>query len=280
MILTRYGSLCSVDDIMNLSGRNLMNYPLQENYNACKDYLKNIDWNLISEEIKKDGIAKYDVSDAISLFCHLSLDENYRLICYIQDTYHGFLGKTAAIKNGDSIEPLNVSVSLLGHFDLPSTAVFPMEAIYSDGSDEGYLEAVLCELLLKAIPYEKFERPQRDIIITDPPGNINVAWNVYLDITDWNPRIYGNIIIAFKRIIENGSGSSDGRDRIYLVQYVFYNNSSAYRFSRIMNNSPISKIYNGEIEDDKRYNEKRRCCVFSESHILVANEKEYTAKWP
>ena len=85
--------------------------------------------------------------------------------------------------NGDSadpvIDPKDAWLSKLfhgQHFELPETAAPPMEAIYNDGSHEGYLESLLCELFLSAIPYTRFEKDHWHIIMTQPPADLEQKW--------------------------------------------------------------------------------------------------------
>lgn len=266
----------------------LEKYPLKEHYAICRDFLeKRLDWKAISREIDQKNVINFDFSDVISLFSHLELDENYKLLCYLSREYHGIWGHIAALKDGDPtdhiITPAKQKLSGLFHgplFDLPDCAVPPMEAIYNDGTPEGYFEAVLCELLLEAIPYTRFQYDHRRIVMPVPPHDLNKAWDVRVDIPDWKTRAIverqTGTILLFCREIENGIGSSDSRDRIYLTQYNFRDRLGVYHAF-----APKEKhsVYRGQIDDDSRYHDKRRCCVSVASPILVAEEKEYTVKW-
>ena len=252
-------------------------YPLEETKILCERYLSShIDWSCSSAEIKKTGVSYFDVSDVIDLFPHLELDENYRLICYLGQEYHGIWGRIAAIKNGDDREPaVDSKAEVLSrlfhgqHFEVPECAAPPMEAIYHDGTDEGFLEAILCSLFIKAIPYAHFEYRNREIIMDAPPSDISDGWESYIDITDWMPRRVNNTIIAIRREVEDGFGSSDGRDRIYLSQFCFQRNLGMYH---AFQSNKKHSMYKSQIDDDKRYNKQRHCCVFTESSVLVARE--------
>lgn len=147
----------------------LEQYSLEEHYAACRNFLEKwMDWTAISKGIEQNGVIKFDISDVISLFPHLELDENYKLICYLAREHHGIWGRIAALKYDDPTDHImpsdNQKLSGLFHgplFELPDCAAPPMEAIYNDGTHEGYYEAVLCELFLKAIPYTHFERKNK-----------------------------------------------------------------------------------------------------------------------
>lgn len=134
-------------------------HPLQHHYHVCRQYLNHINWDQKAEEISQKGAAWFDVSDILNLFPHLELDENYQLICYLASEYHGIWGRIAAVHRDNSKTPTIDSENLwakLCHgidFDLPEEAAPPMEAIYHDGTPEGYFEALLCELFLFALPY-------------------------------------------------------------------------------------------------------------------------------
>ena len=115
-------------------------YPLEEHYIMCERYLKSrIDWSEISAEIKRNGVSYFNVSDILMLFPHLELDEDYDLICYLGNEYHGIWGRIAAIQDDENIEPVfDAETKAASHFfmgkefKLPERAVPPMEAIYHD----------------------------------------------------------------------------------------------------------------------------------------------------
>lgn len=265
----------------------LDHYPLKECYATCGEYLRHhIDWDAKSKEIREKGAIYFDVSDVISLFPHLDLDENYQLICYLSSEYHGLWGRVAAIEVGADKTPVfNPKDEWLSklfhgkHFELPENAAPPMEAIYNDGSPEGYFEAILCKHFLAAIPYARYEKECWDFILAEPPIDLNKAWDLRVDIPDWRPRAIANsrpnTIIAFHVEIENGLGSSSGRDRIYLTEYYFQEKLGFYHSFAAKNDR---SMYHGQIDNDKRYTEKRHCCVSSESSVLIAQEKHYNAK--
>ena len=265
----------------------LAQYPLEDHYAARQHFLDTrLDWKSISNAIEKHGVIHFDISDVISIFPHLELDENYKLVCYLSKEYHGIYGHIAAIKDGDPTEhvitPEKQKLSGLFHgplFDLPDCAAPPMEAIYNDGTHEGYYEAVLCELFLDAIPYTRFQYKHLCTVMPAPPHNLNEAWDVFVDIPDWRPRAIegwkADTILLFRREIETGIGASDGRDHVYLTRYNFRDRLDMYH---ALTPKSERSTYRGEIADGQRYHDKRRCCVSVAASILVAEEKEYTVK--
>ncbi len=266
----------------------LDHYPLKEHYDVCREYLYGkTDWQSKSTELKEKGVIWFDISNAINLFPHLELDEDYALICYLSSEYHGLWGHVAALHHSASRTPIidsefeRLSKLIWGtHFKLPEAAVPPMEAIYNDGTSEGYLEALLCDLFLSAFPYTRHEQEHLDIIMTEPPFMLGNAWDSYVDIPDWRPRAivksgHADTIIAFRREIENGIGASSGQDRIYLSQYNFQSWLGLYH--SLLPQKSRAK-YQGQIDDDARYTDKRRCCVSVVSSLLIAQEKHYTVK--
>ena len=251
----------------------LNQYSLDNHYSICNRYLNSPIWELHSLEAVRRGVTYFDVSDVILLFPHLELDQNYSLICYLISGFHDIWGRIAAIKHGDERKPIFEKKSNLyldQRYKLPLTAVPPMEAVYHDGTAEGCFEAVLCSLFLSAFPYAHSEQNHWNIIMNEPPSNIEDDWNIIVDIPCWSPHCIDNKIIAFKRKIENGCGSSNGKDRIYLTQFNFQENLGLYHIFTKRNRD---SMYKNQIDDDKRYNKTRCCCVFSESSVLVAEEK-------
>ena len=134
---------------------------------------------------------------------------------------------------------------------------------------EGFFEAVLCSLLLEAIPYLRFENRNLRIIMDNPLPDLNERWNTIIDIEDWTPRHFNNSITALVRKVEDGCGGSDGKDRLYLTQFNFQRNLGFYHTFIAKNHH---SMYRNQINDNKRYNKDRHCCVFIESSVLVAEE--------
>lgn len=262
---------------MAVVGTDLSQYPLEEHYRTCCRYIcRSIDWTEISSMLRKIETVSIDVSDAISLFPHLELDADYRLFCYMTTEYHGIWGRVAAIPREKAGEQRCGKVRtgdrpLFGYeLDIPEYAAPPMEAIYNDGTAEGYFEAVLCSLFLDAIPYTRFEQEHWNRIERSLPENYDAAWDSFAAVADWTPRYSKGKLIVYRRVVENGFGSSDGRDRVYLTNYLFRENVGQYLLFKREENRRIP----GHILDDMRYNEKRRCCVFVQLSVLVAVQKK------
>lgn len=225
----------------------------------------------------------------MGLFPHLILDENYRLICYLTSGYHGTSGTVRALHNGVSSDPVVESLFSDARMDYfvgkkltpPSKSAPPMEAIYGDGTPEGYFEALLCSEFLCALPGTGSVYQHWMPFLIAPPIDYLSSWDTYLDVTDWRPRIllskdWSLTLLAFSRHIENGLEGSDGQDTILLTQYSFERNLKWYHLKQLKLNSAC---HEEQIEDDSRYSNDRRCCVFNESSILVAREKEGRSKF-
>ena len=74
-----------------------------------------------------------------------------------------------------------------------------------------------------------------------------------------------------KYILESGFGASDDKDRIYLSRFEFCKNVNEYLFRTVIKTKrPIETKH---ITEGNRYSEKRKCCVFTESRVLVARKK-------
>ena len=256
-------------------------YPLEEHYNTCIRYINSLNWDEISNRISKEGVIHFDVSDVVSLFPHLELDENYGLICFLSREYHGIWGRIAAIKNGDSCEPVIDPDDKLAqlfkghHFSLPEGAAPPMEVIYHDGTPYGYFEALLAREFLGAIPYTCFERKNWDFCITEYPENFPLNWHVYEKISDLRPHMtttqYGVTVSLYWHHPENGIGSSDGCDRIYLAQHTFKKRLGHHFLSSM-------SMYKTHIKDDERYREGRHCCVANDRSIDIAVQKDWRTR--
>ena len=264
----------------------LDDYPLKEHYSTCENYLYNtLNWKLISRRISEEGVICFDISDVLALFPHLELDENYKLFCYLSREYHGIWGRIAAIKNGDSCEPVIdpdkewVSKLFHGcHFDLPNGAIPPMEAIYNDGTPHGYFEAILAEEFIGAIPYTQFEQEHWDRCILYYPRSFPSDWNIYEKISDLRPHItitrYGSVVVSMCwQHFENGIGASDGCDTIRLAQHTFAENLEWHHFAA--NIAKEHTMYKAQIDDDSRYRKGRHCSASTERSITVAIQKDW-----
>ncbi len=255
-------------------------YPFDERYKACDDYQNQIDWNRASAAIQIDGIAWFDVSTAIGVFPNLVLDENYRLFCCMTREYHGFWGRVAAMHRDDPELPKLEESILPGYsFALPPNAAPPMQAVYRTDHPHGYLDAILCQRLLCDIPYAGNVHSKRKEIIDKAPSDFQSGWDVFLDIADWPPRIIRDSdgfrsiacgkLLLFHRVFENGLGSSDGLDSLYLDEYRFYSSPGIYG---MVHRNNVNSMYHGFINGNDRYSSDRRCCVFECSSIEVAKQ--------
>ena len=262
----------------------LQEYPLKQRTDECWNYMRNqINWTQISEKIRQKHVTYFDVSDCISIFPHLTLDPDYDLLCYASREYHGIFGRIAAVRKGADQAPVIKSViGLFGpHFELPEAAVPPLEAIYNDGTPEGYFDALLCDQLFHAIPYARFERQHLDYFQFAPPEDFMTEWDSYIEITNWSPRIISFskgdcTLLTYRMEFESGIGSSNGRSRIYLTEYHFKSGLKFYHGLQEMTGRR-DKTYPARIDDDSRYAENRRCCVTSSQAVLVAQVKAYRA---
>ena len=262
---------------MGLAGYDLSQYPLEEHYRRCRRYMNSMDWDEISDAIAKKGTIAVDVSDAISLFPHLELDSEYQLICYMTSEYHGIFGRVTAVNKADDwipqceidkdFRPRSSGNKLF----LPECVLPPMEAIFNDGSAEGYFEAVLFSLFIHALPRACLLRDHWTYIMNTLPDNYEKKWEYQVTLADYSPRYSDQTITALNRILENGMSGSDGKDRIYLSRFEFCKNVNEYLFRTVIRTKrPIETKH---ITESKRYSEKRKCCVFTESCLLVAREK-------
>lgn len=262
---------------MGLVGYDLSQYPLDEHYEVCRKYMSCLDWDKISEDIAQKGTIGVDVSDVISLFPRLELDPDYRLICYMTSEYHGIFGRVAAIKRSDDWHPkCDKGADFKPHnfgnqLALPECAFPPMEAIFNDGSGEGYFEAVLLSLFLQALPYTHFEQDHWSLIIKTTPDNYEENWDHMVALTNWSPMCSNSTITALSRKVENGIGASDGKDRIYLIQFNFCRSVNDYLLRTVLKTR--RPVETNHITDSNRYSETRKCCVFTSSSVLVAVEK-------
>lgn len=255
----------------------LDSYPIESCNDACFQYMNSFDWKGIREAAMRNGPFHFDVSDTLRLFPHLELDERYALYCYVSPEYHGLWGRVAAVKRDTSPDPIHVKPDPLWEysFELPDTALPPMEVIYNDGSPFGYFEALLAGELLSALPYVCHEQQHWDNCIFFPPALYEAEWERYLDLPDWRPRLVqdscgGVSLYICWRHFENGLGVSDGRDLIYLTEHSFYSGLKFYHFLELKN--PRS-MYKSQLNEDSRYGEAKHCCVASSQRILLAREK-------
>ena len=262
---------------MGLTGYELSKYPLEEHYRCCCQYVNSLDWDEISDITRKKRAISIDVSNAISLFPHLELDPEYQLICYMSSGYHGISGSVVAINRADDwvsqceIDKESDPGTPLNKTHIPECALPPMEAIFNDGSAEGYFEAVLLSLFIKALPYTRHIHNGRRHIINTLPDNYEDDWEYQVTLADYSPRYLGDTIMALTRRCENGLSGSDGKDCIYLSQFEFCNNVNEYLLWKALRTQrPIETKH---ITESNRYSETRKCCVFTESNVMVAREK-------
>ena len=126
-------------------------------------------------------------------------------------------------------------------------------------------------MFLQALPYTRFEQDHWPLIMKTTPDNYEENWEYKVALSNWSPRFSNSTITALSRKVENGIGASDGKDRIYLKQFNFCRNINEQLLMTVLKTKrPIDTKH---ITDEKRYSDARRCCVFTESSVLVAKQK-------
>ena len=262
---------------MGIVGYDLSQYPLGEHYDVCRKYMNHLDWDKIRKDIALQGTIGVDVSNAISLFPHLELDPEYRLICYMTSEYHGIFGQVAAIKRSDDWQPKSeIGSDFKPHSSgnqlaLPEYAYPPLEAVYNDGTGEGYFEAVLFSQFIQKLPRARQIRGYWKYISNALPEDYEDSWEYQFTLADYSPRYTQHTITALSRTYENGLSGSDGKDLIYLSRFYFSESINEHLLMIVLKTKkPIDAKH---ITEEKRYSDARRCCVFTESSVLVAKQK-------
>jgi hypothetical protein len=191
--------------------------------------------------------------------------------------YHGIFGRVTAVNKADDwIPQCEIDKDFRPHSSgnklfLPECVLPPMEAIFNDGSAEGYFEAVLFSLFIKALPYTRHIHNGGKHVINTLPDSYEDAWEYQVTLADYSPRYLDDTITALTYRVENGLSGSDGKDRIYLSRFEFCKNVNEYLFRTVIRTKrPIETKH---ITESNRYSETRKCCVFTESYVLVAREK-------
>lgn len=247
---------------------------------SCAKFMHGLDWDRIGGEARRNFVSYFDVSSSLELFPHLRLDENYELFCYITYEYHGLWGRVAAVgKDADHAPAILEELGILygPRFELPGGAVPPMEALYNDGTPYGYFEAILAKEFYLGLPYVCFERKNWGHCIAAQPKDLKQNWRVLVDIPDFTPRLCfsddGCVSInAFWREYENGIGSSDGKDCIYLRQHSMESSLSDFLLLESLQGRK-NRMYRSHIQNNGRYCKARRCCVSTETSIQIAVER-------
>ena len=252
-------------------------YPLLSIYAQCNQYFEQIDWKTVSNILKAGEIAQFEISDAVSIFPRLTLDSSYELWCYLTgDRYIGRWGKVAAVYIGEDNKG-HGSPGLTGTvLHLPTSAAPLMEAIYHDGSPEGYLEAILCTDLLHHI----LSSDQYEEFIEQPPTSYLENWNISRLLASWGMWYYPSksesgqsTIIAVRQRIESNYRRffDESTDRIFACKYQFIR--SLDRMHSIDRKDLERQGYKTLLPGTGRYDEQRRCCLFLESRFELAHER-------
>ena len=267
---------------------NLHDYPLNEKYESIEAYLsQKLDYEKIRSEIVEKKAAVFDVSDAVKLFPHLSLDENYRLLCYMGREYHGLFGWIAAIGREEDGTPLFTGLTLMNDtgLALPDCAADPLEAVYHDGTPWGCLEALLLDQLLNRLPYNYYGYPHEGHFLPQPPEDWPEAWDLLIDLKDWAFRQYERgaddySVLIIERFRERPFHASDGLDPIILKHYHFYSGSTYLRHvMKTKTDKAYSFPYHASIPYQDRYGADRHCCVYSCQTLQIAKQQKTVCGW-
>ena len=252
----------------------LNDYPLTVCNDMCRQYMSRLDWKELRQLITEQRVAHFDISDTIDVFQHLELDDRYALYGYVSREYHGPWGCVAAVRKDSSAGPIindesKFAVSM-GLFDLPDTAVPPMEAIYHDGTPFGFFEALLADRFFTAFPHtSKIE------CINKQPEDYPEMWDVYSDLSDWRAKLVqnerGNNIYACWKHDGNLFSHINENDEIHLVHHSFCTDLKWISMAEQKENK--RSIYKNHIKDDSRYYEGHHCCVSNSKSIVIAERR-------
>ena len=258
-----------------------IHYPLAERHADTLKYMNNLDWDRIRKCIHKDIVAHFDISNAVDIFPHLKLDSNYSLFCYVSNEYHGLWGRVAAVRNCCDVRPRIIREDgLFGpQFDFPRYSFEPMEAIYNDGTPEGYLEALVLAGLLSSVPFTHHKQDHRDQFIDTSPPDFHLNWNIYEKIPTWTPLLIEDdekvVVFICRRHFENGIGASNGLDSISIHKCTFYPTlARLHKFDTKLFHEPVPRELRAWIRTDSRYSPTHRCSACKDVGVLIAQEKE------
>ena len=250
-------------------------YPFDEIAVKCENYIRSFDWDKIYDDIDEEKVVHFDVSDCVDIFEHLQLDDDYQLICYVSREYHGMLGRTVALKKGRPDEARHKGAGIGFNVELPPAAANPMEAIYNDGTPEGYLEAVLFSEFVYDIPNSHFQHHREVPVITSVPNDILSKWDIFVNVSDLRPKIFiekdNASLYLFQRKYAGVFAPTDSRDEIILSQYNF----DKYGFTHYMTNYGKDSFKEHPSNSlRKNYSETKRYSLFAGVGMLIAKQKE------
>ena len=240
--------------------------------------------NLIYECKNNAKVSWAEVSDVLTLFPHLALDERYALVCYVYHHYHGVNGKVVAVPKTSSFIP---DVKSPGGFNgfwgpiysVSEDAVPPMEVIYTDGTPEGYFESIMAANTIPNMMLNDFKCTRSHSFIAESPADFPVNWKVYISLTDWRPRIVYNHTqgSCTLYIVDNQDTIFDEDSLDPKVSYQLFLRSYTFRKTldletTIRSNKRIIPVSENHITDNSRYTEYRRCAIPQEQSILLASK--------
>lgn len=241
--------------------------------------------NKFIQEHKNGASVTYTVvSDILTLFPHLTLDEKYEMICYSYRHYHGINGQVVAVPKTVSFIPDIQSPGGFNGFwgpnySIPESAIPPMEAIYTDSTYEGYFEAIMAENTLPNMMLNGMQCTRSHNFITKPPESFPQDWKVFVELLDWHPCIIHNhtkdtwslsIVCKEATILNEDTIKPLISEKLSLRQYTFKKNLDLD--DALIEKKRFSPVSKNHLLDNSRYTEYRRCSIPKEQFILLASK--------
>ncbi|MBC8585110.1 hypothetical protein [Youxingia wuxianensis] len=249
-------------------------YPIAETYRAISDVenplLDKLEFafNEISHSENPEWPIELCLNSLILPYKHLSLDKEYDIFCYVAKEYHGSLGTVAAIKRGDIHNAKCKNKYFLPIIELPQNAIDPMEAIFCDGTPEGYLEVVLFAKLIFGFPMSFNIYSDQTSILFSRPDSLIDEWDLLIDVNDWVPKVKDSLLYLYMYEYEHGMEASNGRSRISLRCYSF--TDALWLRHAITEKSR----YPSQLLDKNRYQNGKHCCAFNITSIDIAEQQD------
>ena len=151
---------------------------------------------------------------------------------------------------------------------MPQNATDPMEAIFCDGTPEGYLEVVLFAKLIFGFPMSFNIYSDQTSILFSRPDSLTDEWDLLIDVNDWVPKVKDSLLYLYMYEYEHGMEASNGRSRISLRCYSF--TDALWLRHAITEKSR----YPSQLLDKNRYQNGKHCCAFNITSIDIAEQQD------
>lgn len=238
---------------------------LKYDIRELKEKLNNFTNEIVQKFVRRveyNNIIRADITEVVRFFKHLEIDPDYKIIVSYRRLGVIIAGKVFAVRKEYQMYDgfLDNPNEYYGGFEIGQYP--PLEVVFCDGTAEGYLETAIFDNVLEQIS-RCSENPLKDFVFCN--DIIRESSKPFIiKPNNWLPKYFVDFfgrktLLTYEYDYLNG---------ISLCQYIFLNGST-------LDVNEFNTVYKSHVSEfNERFSEKKQCCIFKRSEIVMRDGDE------